>query len=156
MDYIALYAAGLSTVIAITGTARYLYNKRVLDKEKDKVHISLNKMITNKPNGERVDIAFILFANLGKNTIVIKEVKFKTNDGGEGSPGWYEEPSATYGKMKRVLPAVLKTGDVVELPLFYYKLIDHSFTEMTLVDIENKIYHVPSQDLERIKRENEG
>lgn len=152
MDPVAVYGAALSTVIALVGAGRFIYLKWSGRKEKKKVHVSLNYMITNDPKTrEKVDIGFILFANLGKSTIVLKEVEY-VGDGSRGSPGWYQEPDATYGLMKRVLPAVLKPGDVVELPLFYLAFFGHAFHRMIIRDIENYEYEIPPSEVEGMRR----
>ena len=152
MDPVAIYGAVLSTVIVVFSGGKYLYEKRLHHKEKDKIYISLNNMITNDPKTkEKVDIAFILFANLGKSTIVLKEVEY-FGEKSKGSPGWYQEPEATYGLMKRVLPAVLKSGDVVELPLFYLAFFKHEYDRMILRDIEDKEYDVPKNDILRMRK----
>jgi hypothetical protein len=152
MDPVAVYGATLSTVIALVGAGRFIYVKWSDRREKKKVHVSFHHMITNDPKTkERVDIAFILFANLGESTIVLKEVEY-FGDGSRGSPGWYQEPEATHGIMKRVLPAVLKPGDVVELPLFYLAFFDHAFHRMVVRDIENHEYEVPPSEVEGMRR----
>jgi hypothetical protein len=159
MDPVAVYGAALSSVIALVGAGKFVHSWWSENREKEKVHISLNYMITNDPKTKKkVDIAFILFSNLGKSTIVLKEVEY-TGENFTGSPGWYQEPEATYGIMKRVLPAVLKPGDVVELPLFYLAFFTHDFDKMILRDIENKQYIVPDREIQHLRekaKKNEG
>ncbi len=151
MDPVAVYGAVLSTVIALVAAGKFIHSKWSDTREKEKVHISLNHMITNDPKTkEKVDIAFILFANLGKSTVVLKEVEY-FGDNSRGSPGWYQEPEATYGIMKRVLPAVLKPGEVVELPLFYLVFFSHEFEKMVIRDIEDREYRVPDREIQRIR-----
>lgn len=152
-DPVAVYGAVLSTVIALVGAGHFIYTKWSDTREKEKINVSLNHMIVNDPKTkEKVDIAFILFANLGQSTIILKEVEY-FGDNSRGSPGWYREPEATYGIMRRVLPVVLKPGDVAELPLFYLAFFSHDFRKMVVRDIEGREYVIPESEIQSIRRE---
>lgn len=155
LDPIAIYGAILSTIIAFIGLGRFLYSKWSEKREKGKVHVSLNHMITNDPkSGDLVDIVFILFANLGKSTIVLKEIEY-FGENSRGSPGWYQEPEAAHGIMKRVLPKVLNPGDVTELPLFYLAFFSKKFNKMFVKDIEDNKYLIPDTEIEKMRRKSD-
>ena len=123
-DWIGIYGAGLSSVIALVAAISYFSKDFRERRERKKVHVSLYRLIKRHPERpeEKFPMIAILVANLGDARISIKSVEYcragDTSHASAGSAGWYEEPEAAYGRGKRILPAVLESGQTLDLPLF--------------------------------------
>jgi hypothetical protein len=121
-DWIALYGAVLSTLIAITALAKYFHLNWRLNKERSKLEISLYFLRkVDRTTKEVHPIVVVLLANLSSTRFSIKSLEYEgiTQNGQKvtGSMGWYEQPEELYGIRNRLLPVALESGQTADLPM---------------------------------------
>jgi len=129
-DWIGIYGAILSTLIAIAAVFRWTISWRKRETEKKKLGTELyllNKIDINTK--KKHPVVVIMLANLGSERISIKGIEYSGSKSGmpsKGSPGWYEEPEARYGIQKRLLPVVLESGQTKDLPILSIGIFSHN------------------------------
>ncbi len=157
-DWIGLYGALLSTAIAVVATWRHFHRAQKIEREKAKVQFTLyllNKLDRNTKKA--FPIVVVMVANLGTERVSFKRMHYSgiANPGGKctGTPGWYEEPEAAYGIMKRLLPVVLESGQTVDLPLLsaaVFKNIDN--LEIWMEDFDDKKFYISGKEVADMQR----
>jgi hypothetical protein len=165
-DIIAIYGASLSSLIAIVAVARHFYIKNHEKKERLKLQTTLYLLNKIHPKTQKkFPIIVVLLANLGKERISIKGIEYegKTKGGVKtsGTPGWYEEPEAAYGVMKRLLPVVLESGQTKDLPIIPTGVFIHiQDLKIWLNTFDNKKIYLKKEDIVdingQIKRANQS
>jgi hypothetical protein len=155
IDPVALYAAILSTVIAVIGAIRYYLEWRAKYKEKSKIEVNADHLIVhNQKDGRRYDLIQLLVANLGREPVIIREVVAR-GPNQSSHPGWFKEPAATYGIRDQILPKELKPAESIELPLFYLALFKNQVDEIAVVDSYGREFKVSEFDLQRLRKKAE-
>lgn len=155
IDPVALYAAVLSTIIAVVGATRYYFKWRSKHKEQTKISVHADHLIVhNQKDGRRYDLLHLLVTNLGREPVIIREVVAK-GPNHSTHPGWFKEPAATYGIRDQILPKKLQPADSVELPLFYMAIFRNQIDEIAVMDSDGREFKVSDFDLQRLRREAE-
>ena len=159
IDSIALYGAILSTLLALTGMAKFLYTLIKRQKEKNKFRTDLYYLtkIDNKSKKEH-PIIVVLLANLVTERIAIKSIEYsgisKNGLKTSGSPGWYEQPEEAYGTRKRLLPIVIESGQTKDLPMFYTGIFENiDKLKIKLIDFDDREYFIDQCDIDKITKE---
>lgn len=152
IDPVALYAAILSTVIAVVEATRYYLEWRAKYKEKTKIEVSADHLIVhNQKDDRRYDLIQLLVTNLGRESVIIQEVVAR-GPKQSSHPGWFKEPAAAYGIRDQILPKQLKPAESIDLPLFYLAIFRNQIDEIVVVDSDGREFKVSEFDLQRLRR----
>jgi len=151
LDPIALYAAIVSTVVACKIIIRYYMEWKHRKTERSKVIVNMQHItVHNTIDGKKFELLPLLVSNLGRESVIIKEVVAR-GPGYSSNPGWYREPAATYGIQEQILPKELKPGESVELPLFTIDIFRNQIDEIAVIDSDEKKFKVSVLDFSRMK-----
>jgi hypothetical protein len=155
IDPVALYAAVLSTLIAVHGAARYYFAWRTKRKERTKIAVQADHLIVHSPrDGQRYDLLQLLVTNLGREPVMIQEVVARGPNHAT-HPGWFKQPAATYRIREQILPKELQPAESVELPLFYMAIFRNQIDAIAVVDADGKEFNVSDFDLQWLRRKAE-
>lgn len=157
-DLIGLYGAVLSTAIIAVAVWRHFYRARKIKREKAKVQFTLyllNKVDRNTK--KTFPIVVVMLANLGTERVSFKGLHYTgiSNHGSKctGTPGWYEEPEAAYGIMKRLLPVVLESGQTVDLPMLTTSVFkNNKDLRIWLEDFDNNKRYIPDSEVSDMQK----
>ncbi|MGN7437673.1 MAG: hypothetical protein ACTHOO_03440 [Alcanivorax sp.] len=158
-DWIGIYGAILSTMLTIVAGIKYLYltyKKRTEKKKFSTFFYLLRKK--DKRTGDIFPVVVLMIANLGTERISFKSVYFSgiAEHGGQmtGSPGWYEEPEAAYGINNRLLPVVLESGQVADLPLLNTGIFTgNKDLKIWLTDFDDKKHYIKKEQINMAKQQ---
>ena len=159
-NWIALYAAVLSTAIALVAvirqTLRWLRAKRERSKFQTDLYF-LTKIDRN--TRDKHPIIVVLAANLGDERIALKSLEYqgisKTNGlKTTGVCGWYEQPEELFGIRNRLLPRVLASGETADFPMLEIGVLTGTQElRVWLTDFQDRRYHLDDRDIERMRHE---
>jgi hypothetical protein len=160
-DWAGVYGALLSTTIALVACVRFLSGKLRAHRERGKLQTSLYFLSkVDQRTRETHPIVVVLVANLGAERIALKSLKYSgVAENGfpvNGSTGWYEQPEEAFGIRRRLLPAVLESGQTVDLPLVEIGVITRQTDlKMWLTDFGGRRYYVPEGDIQQMRVDGE-
>jgi len=158
-DWIAIYGALLSTIIALVACLRLFARKIKARKERAKFQTDLYFLRkVDRSTKEVHPIVVVLIANLGAERIAVKSLEYQgvAENGIEttGSMGWYEQPEELYGIRKRLLPAVLESGQTADLPMVEIGLITRiKNLRIWLTDFDGRRHYLAESDIDRVKHD---
>lgn len=158
-DWIAIYGAVLSSIIALIATVRYVAGKIVIWKEKKKFQTDLYFLRKIDRNSKEVHpIVVVLLANLGAERISLKSLEYEgiAENGLEttGCMGWYEQPEELFGIRKRLLPVVLESGQTADLPMVQIGVITRvKNLNIWLTDFADRRYYIDERDIRKVKQD---
>src|SRR5918993_4607265 len=101
-DWIALYGAALSSVIALVACWRFIAQKLRWRRERSKFKTDLYFLRKIDRSTQKVHpIVVVLLANLGTERISVKSLEYEgISENGletQGGTDWYEQPEELYG-----------------------------------------------------------
>jgi hypothetical protein len=156
--WIAIYGAGLSTLIALVASLRFTVRKIRAFRERAKFQTDLYFLRKVDKSTKKVyPIVVVLLANLGKERISLKSLEYKgiSENGLEttGSMGWYEQPDEMFGIRNRILPTVLESGQTADLPMIEIGVLKRiKNLQIWLTDFDGKLYYIAENDIEKMRR----
>lgn len=158
-DWIAVYGAVLSTIIAIIAAVRFVIKKAVARNERRKFQTDLYFLRKVDRNIKEVHpIVVILLANLGTERISLKSLEYEgvAENGIEttGCMGWYEQPEELFGIRKRLLPLVLEGGQTADLPMVQIGVITRvKNLKIWLTDFTDRRYYIDERDINKVRHD---
>lgn len=158
-DWIALYGAGLSTMIAVVASWRFIAHKLREKCELRKFQTDLYFLRKIDRTSQKVHpIVVVLLANLGSSRVSIKSLEYEgiAENGVEtrGVMGWYEQPEAAYGIRNRLLPCVLESGQTADLPMVEIGVITRIHElKIWLTDFSGRKFYVEDRDIDKARRD---
>jgi hypothetical protein len=158
-DWIAIYAAVLSTIIALVASLRFVVRKIKTRKERGKFQTDLYFLRKVDRNSKKVHpIVVVLLANLGSERISLKSLEYQgiAENGLEttGCMGWYEQPEELFGIRNRLLPIVLETGQTADLPMVGIGILTRiKNLKIWLTDFEDQRYYVAEKDIKKVRHD---
>lgn len=158
-DWVAIYGAVLSSVIAIVAVVRYVAQKLRSRKERDKFHTELYFLGKIDRSTKQVHpIVVVLLANIGTQRISLKSLDYEgiTENGLKvtGGMGWYEQPEELYGIRNRLLPLVLEGGQTADLPMVEIGVLTRvRQLKLWLTDFDDHRYYIEDRDIENVRRD---
>jgi len=161
-DWIALYGAVLSSLIAVVASWRFFAGKLLEWQELRKFQTDLYFLRKiNRATREVHPIVVVLLANLGATRISLKSLEYEgIADNGlktQGSMGWYEQPEELYGIRKRLLPCVLESGQTADLPMVEIGVISRiRDLKIWLADFNGRRFYIEPHDIENVRRDVEN
>ncbi len=159
-NWIAIYAAGLSTATAFVLAIRFGLEWMRTRRERRKLQTDLyllNKV--DSDSGQEHPIIVVMAANLGDGRIAIRSVEYegiaKTNSLKiAGTCGWYEQPEELYGIRKRLLPRVLASGEVADFPMLEIGIFTGiQELKIWLTDFTGRRYYLGDGNVQRARRD---
>lgn len=158
-DWIALYGAGLSTLIAVVASWRFLSRKRGEERELRKFQTDLYFLRKiDRTTGKVHPIVVVLLANLGSSRVSLKSLAYEgvTENGLKtgGFMGWYEQPEELYGIRNRLLPCVLESGQTTDLPMVQIGVITRTRgLKIWLTDFSDRKFYIEDRDIDKVRRD---
>jgi hypothetical protein len=158
-DWIAAYAALLSTVIAVVASFGFVARRIKKRRERAKFQTDLYFLRkVDRRTQEVHPIVVVLLANLGTERIALKSLEYSgvTENGlqGTGSMGWYEQPDELFGIRKRLLPVVLESGQTADLPMIGIGVITRNTDlKIWLTDFDGRRYYLAEDDITEVRRD---
>ena len=158
-DWIAIYGAFLSTLIAIVATWRFFAGKVREKRELGKFQTDLYFLRKVDRSTKKVHpIIVVLLANLGSVRVSLKSLEYEgIAENGlktKGSMGWYEQPEEIYGIRNRLLPCVLESGQTADLPMVEIGVIKRvKDLKIWLTDFNERRYYIAERDISSVRRE---
>lgn len=156
-DWIAFYAAVLSTIIGLVAAVRYIHGRLRANKERGKFQTDLYFLKkTDRTTKQVFPIVVVLAANLGSGRISLKSLEYDGVVGTAGKTsgmlGWYEQPEELFGIRNRLLPKVLESGQTADFPMIEIGVI----TRMTnlriwFTDFDDKRHYIANEDIEKVR-----
>ncbi len=156
-DWIALYGAVLSSVIAIIAAWRGIAAKIKSHRERQKFQTDLYFLRKIDRASQKVHpIIVVLLANLGTERISLKSLEYEgIAENGlhtQGSMGWYEQPEESYGIRNRLLPKILESGETADLPMIEIGVMTRiRDLKIWLTDFNDKRYYLADKDITKAK-----
>jgi hypothetical protein len=157
--WIAIYGAGLSTIIVLVASLRFTVRKIRARRERAKFQTDLYFLRKIDKSTKKVyPIVVLLLANLGKERISLKSLEYKgiSENGLEttGCMGWYEQPDELFGIRNRLLPIVLESGQTADLPMIEIGILKRiKNLRIWLNDFDGKPYYIAKNDIEKMRRD---
>lgn len=158
-DWIAIYAAVLSTIIALVASLRFVARKIRTRKERAKFQTDLYFLRkVDRSTKEVHPIVVVLLANLGSERISLKSLEYQgiAENGLEttGCMGWYEQPEELFGIRNRLLPIVLESGQTADLPMVEIGILTRiKNLKIWLTNFEGRRYYVAEKDIKNVKHD---
>lgn len=158
-DWIAIYGAVLSTFIAVVAVVKHFARKLLAWKERAKFQTDLYFLRKIDRTTMQVHpIVVILLANLGATRISLKSLEYQgTAENGletSGSMGWYEQPEELYGIRNRLLPIVLESGQMADLPMVEIGVLTRiNNLKIWLTDFDDRRYYIAENDISKVRRD---
>ena len=159
-NWISIYAAVLSTIIALVAVIRQIRKWWRTRRERDKFQTDLYFLTkVDRTTREKHPIIVVLAANLGDERIALKSLEYqgisKTNGlMTSGMCGWYEQPEELFGIRNRLLPRVLASGETADFPMLEIGvLIDVQELKVWLTDFNDRRYYLADLDIENMRHE---
>jgi hypothetical protein len=158
-DWIALYGALLSSLIAFVAIWRFLAQKLRTRRERRKFQTDLYFLRKIDRSSQKVHpIVVVLLANLGTERVALKSLEYdglaenglKTS----GAMGWYEQPEELFGIRNRLLPRILESGHTADLPMVEVGVITRIRNlRIWLTDFDDRRYYVAERDIDSVRRD---
>lgn len=158
-DWIAIYAALLSTVIALVASIRFIVRKVKAWKERAKFQTDLYFLRkVDRSTKEVHPIVVVLLANLGTERISLKSLEYQGIAENEiettGCMGWYEQPEALFGIRNRLLPIVLESGQTADLPMVQIGVITRiKNLKIWLTDFDGHRHYLAENDINKVRHD---
>lgn len=158
-DWIAVYGAALSSIIALIATVRFVIRKIVAWNERKKFQTDLYFLRKIDRNTKEIHpIVVLLLANLGTERISLKSLEYDgiAENGLEttGCMGWYEQPEELFGIRNRLLPLVLESGQTADLPIIQIGVISRvKNLRIWLTDFSNRRHYIDEHDISKVRRD---
>lgn len=152
-DWVAAYAAVVSTVVFLWTVGREIYDRRRTKQERSRLHVHMSVVrVKNRPDGKIFHILPLHVSNLGREPVIVTGVVAR-GPGNEIHPGVFAEPGAAYGGQERVLPKKLEAGETIELPLFTAAIFRNEILAIVVLDADNREYKVSTENLQRLREQ---
>jgi hypothetical protein len=158
-DWIGIYGAVLSTLVAVVGGGHYLlgWHKRQRQLRKFQTDLYFLRKI-DRATKKVEPIVAVLLANLGSERVSIKSLEYEgIAENGittKGAMGWYEQPEEAYGIRKRLLPLVLEPGQTADLPMIYISVFTRvKDVKIWLTDFDDRQFYIEQRDIDNVRRE---
>ncbi len=158
-EWLAVYAALLSTTIALVASVRFVAKRIRARKERAKFQTDLYFLRkVDRSTKEVHPIVVVLLANLGTERIALKSLDYQgvTENGLQttGCMGWYEQPEELFGIRNRLLPIVLESGKTADLPMVQIGVITRiKDLKIWLTDFDGRRYYLAEADLAKVRRD---
>jgi len=158
-EWIALYGAVLSSLIAVVASWRFVARKLRERHELQKFQTDLYFLRKIDRTTRKVHpIVVVLLANLGASRVSLKGLEYEgiTENGlkTQGAMGWYEQPEELYGIRNRLLPCVLESGQTVDLPMVEIGVITRiRDLKIWLTDFDDRRFYIEKQDIAKVRRD---
>jgi hypothetical protein len=158
-DWIAIYGASLSTLIAAAGSFKFFARKFRAKRERHKFQTDLYFLRKiDRTTKETHPIVVLLVANLGTERISLKSLNYEgISENGlptTGCTGWYEQPEELFGIRNRLLPIVLESGRTADLPLIHIGVITRTKNlKIWLTDFDGRRHYLADSDIDKVRRE---
>jgi hypothetical protein len=155
-DWIALYGAALSSIIAVVASWRFIARKLREWRELRKFKTDLYFLKKNDRTSREVHpIVVVLLANLGTARISLKSLEYEgIAENGlktQGAMGWYEQPEELFGIRNRLLPCVLESGQTTDLPMVEIGVISKiRDLKIWLTDFDDRRFYIEERDIENV------
>ncbi len=160
--WIAIYAAFLSTIIAVVTCFKFIAQKIRATRERAKFQTDLYFLRKiDRSTKETHPIVVVLLANLGAERIALKSLEYQgiAENGLEtsGCTGWYEQPEELFGIRNRLLPIVLESGQTADLPMVHIGVITRiKNLKIWLTDFDGRRYYMAETDIDKARRDVEN
>lgn len=159
-NWIAVYAAVLSTAIAIVSVVRLVAKWWRSKRERGKFQTDLYFLTkVDRTSREKHPIVVVLAANLGDERIALKSLEYQgisTTNGlkTNGICGWYEQPEELFGIRNRLLPRVLASGETADFPMLEIDVLtDVRDVKIWLTDFNDRRYYIADHDVDKMRHE---
>lgn len=158
-DWVAIYAALLSTIIAVVAIFKFIARKIRARKELSKFQTDLYFLRkVDRITKEVHPIVVVLLANLGVERIALKSLEYQgvAENGGEttGCMGWYEQPEELFGIRNRLLPIVLESGQTTDLPMVEIGVITRiKNLKIWLTDFDGRRHYIAESDINEVRHD---
>lgn len=158
-DWVAIYAAFLSSLIALVAVLKWAIRKIRARAELAKFETDLYFLRKiDKRTKEIHPIVVVLLANLGRERITLKSLEYegKSENGldTKGCVGWYEQPEELFGIRNRLLPIVLESGKTADLPMIQIGVITRvKDLRIWLTDFDGKRHYLAENDINNVRRD---
>ncbi len=158
-EWIGIYAALLSTIIAAAHCFTFIIRKIKAKRERAKFQTDLYFLRKIDKNTREIQpIVVVLLANLGTERIALKSLEFQgiAENGLKttGSAGWYEQPEELFGIRNRLLPIVLESGQTADLPMVQIGVITRTNNlKIWLTDFSDRRYYLAKNDIDKVRRD---
>jgi hypothetical protein len=158
-EWIAIYGALLSTIIAVVASFTFIARKIRTRSERAKFQTDLYFLRKiNRSTKKIYPIVVVLLANLGAERIALKSLEFQgiAENGLEptGCAGWYEQPEELFGIRNRLLPLVLESGQTADLPMVQIGVITRiKNLKIWLTDFSDRRYYLAKNDIDKVRRD---
>ena len=156
-DWIALYGAALSSVIALVACWRFIAQKLRWRRERSKFKTDLYFLRKIDRSTQKVHpIVVVLLANLGTERISVKSLEYEgISENGletQGGTDWYEQPEELYGIRNRLLPRVLDSGETADLPMIQIGVLTRvRALKIWLTDFNDFRYYIDDRDIAKVR-----
>ncbi len=156
-EWLAIYAALLSTTIAVVASVRFVTKRIKARKERAKFQTDLYFLRkVDRSTKEVHPIVVVLLANLGAERIALKSLDYQgvAENGLEttGCMGWYEQPEELFGIRNRLLPIVLESGQTADLPMVQIGVITRiKDLKIWLTDFDGRRYYLADADIAKVR-----
>jgi hypothetical protein len=151
-DYVASYAAVLSTAVFLWTVGKEIIDRRRTAAERTKLQVGLHAAACRVPGG-KVEIVLVLdVSNIGRDSAIITQAVAEATDS-KHFAGAHKEPDAAYGKRDRVLPKKVEPGETVELQLFGPGVFRTQLNRIYVTDSEGRDYLVPAEVVARVRKQ---
>ena len=156
-DWIGVYGAALSSLIAVVAAVRWAlaWRKHRLEREKVQIFARLLTKV-DKSSGRRFHIGNLIVANLGENRVAFKGLEYEGFSNGmrtTGSMGWYEQPEELFGIHNRLLPLVLESGQTADLPMVELGYLRIDGVRIWLTDFDDHKHYLTERELNQLREE---
>lgn len=116
-------------------------------KEQMKIMVSAHiAIIHNQNDGGVFHLVPLLVSNIGRDSVILKEVVFY-GPSHKGTAGWFREPGAAYGVREQVLPKELKSGESIELPVLSIGIFRNDVEEIAVIDSDDRKHRLSREDM---------
>ena len=152
-DWLAAYAAVLSTLVFFWSIGKEVHDRRRTRKERSRLSVYMNLVkATNRPDGNVFHLLPLHVSNLGREPVIVTSAVAR-GLGHEAHPGLFAEPGASYGQQERMLPKRLEAGETVELSLFTIGIFRNDVKEIVVLDTDDREYKVSAANLRLLKQQ---
>ncbi|MFZ3091420.1 MAG: hypothetical protein WA240_12460 [Nitrospirota bacterium] len=158
-DWIAIYGALLSTIIAVVASFRFIARRIRARRERAKFQTDMYFLQKIDRNTKEVHpIVVVLLANLGSERIALKSLDYQgiAENGLEttGCMGWYEQPEELFGIRNRLLPLVLESGKTADLPMVEIGVLTRiKNLKIWLTDFDGRRHYLAENDIANVRND---
>ena len=158
-DWIALYGAMLSSLIAIVASWRFVAHKLHTRRERLKFQTDLYFLRKIDRTSQKIHpIVVVLLANLGTERVSLKSLEYEgiaENDlKTQGGMGWYEQPEELFGIRNRLLPCVLDSGQTFDLPMIEIGVLTRiRDLKIWFTGFDDRRYYIDERNIAKVRRD---